>query len=90
MNKLILIIALALTLTGCADYVDVSTIPACTQTYGFWVGLWHGVIAPFSWIGSLFDDSVAVYEVCNDGGWYDFGFVLGIGALGGGASSSSR
>ncbi len=24
------------------------------QTYGFWGSLWHGIIAPFSWVVSLF------------------------------------
>jgi hypothetical protein len=27
---------------------------------------------------SLFTDSVAIYEVNNSGGWYNFGFVIGI------------
>jgi len=54
---------------------------------GFWMGLVHGFIAPVSLIGHLFDHSIRVYAFPNSGGWYDFGFVLGIGAiLGGGAS----
>ena len=54
----------------------------------FWGGLWHGLIAPISWIGSLFCDDIAVWAINNNGGWYTFGFILGIGCLGGGASSS--
>ncbi|MEV0841977.1 hypothetical protein AB0I55_20755 [Actinocatenispora sera] len=27
---------------------------------------------------SLFTDSVSIYDVHNNGGWYNFGFVLGI------------
>lgn len=73
-------IALVILFTGCAD---VTVIDACTTTepYGFWGGLWHGMIAPFSFFGSLFSDDIAVYAVNNNGRWYDFGFVLGIGAL---------
>ena len=45
---------------------------------GFLRGLWHGFIALFTFIISLFTDKVNVYEVHNTGGWYDFGFILGI------------
>ncbi|MCJ7526169.1 MAG: hypothetical protein MUP71_13240, partial [Candidatus Aminicenantes bacterium] len=46
---------------------------------GFWLGLWHGLIAPITFIVSLFSDKVTLYEVHNSGGWYNFGFVLGAG-----------
>jgi len=46
---------------------------------GFWLGLWHGLIAPITFIVSLFSDNVSLYEVHNSGGWYNFGFVLGAG-----------
>jgi len=52
---------------------------------GFWTGLWHGIIAPFVFIIGLFTDKVRVYEVNNNGRWYDFGFLLGIGGFGGSA-----
>ena len=52
-----------------------------TDLYGFWGGLWHGIIIPFSWFCSLFNDDVAIYAINNNGGWYNFGFVLGIGGL---------
>jgi hypothetical protein len=61
---------------------------------GFWLGLWHGFIVLFTFIISLFSDNVNVYEVANNGNWYDFGFVLGImiffGGSGGGAGARSR
>jgi len=78
---------LLLFLSGCADSVDVQAA-SMPDTVGFWHGLWHGIILPFSWIFSLFDSDVAIYAVYNNGGWYDFGFVLGVGALCGGSSSS--
>lgn len=56
---------------------------------GFWKGLWHGFIVFFSFIVSLFSDKVRIYEVHNNGGWYNFGYLLGImmffGGGGGGA-----
>ena len=62
---------------------------------GFLRGLWHGVIALVTFVISLFTDSVSVYEVHNNGGWYDFGFLLGLmislgGSAGGGARSRKR
>jgi len=58
---------------------------------GFWLGLWHGFIAPIAFIVSLFNDSVGIYEVDNTGGWYDFGFLLGVSAFfsGGGAGAGA-
>lgn len=52
---------------------------------GFLLGLWHGFIFPVAWLLSLFMPDVAVYAVPNDGGWYDFGYFVGIVFLGVGA-----
>jgi hypothetical protein len=58
---------------------------------GFWLGMWHGFISFFTFIISLFNNSVHVYEVHNNGGWYNFGFILGIMMFyGGGGNGSSR
>lgn len=57
---------------------------------GFWMGLWHGAIAWVTLVISLFSDQVRVYEVHNAGGWYDFGFVLGLACISGGGAHSSR
>ena len=76
-------------LTGCADVTD---IDACRQTepYGFLLGLWHGLIAPISFFGSLVSDNIAMYAMNNNGGWYDFGFVIGAGILFGGGSRAAK
>lgn len=67
---------------GCADVSHVhQCLPATEHTYGFWGGVWHGMIAQFAFIGSLFSDDIAVYAVNNNGGWYDFGFVGGLGVM---------
>lgn len=81
--------AATLVLSGCAD---VTPIEACTiaKPYGFWHGLWHGIIAPISFIGSLFDKDIAMYGINNNGGWYDFGFVIGAGILFGGSRGRRR
>lgn len=73
-------------LTSCAD---VTPIEACVidSPYGFFGGLWHGFIIWFSFIGSLFSDNIAVYATNNTGGWYDFGFMLGLSTV---ISSSTK
>ncbi len=53
---------------------------------GFWYGLWHGIIAFISLVIHIFNENVAVYEVNNTGGWYDFGFLLGVVCVWGGGS----
>jgi len=67
--------------TGCVESVNIEECVVTTPA-GFWSGLWDGWIFVFSFIVSLFSDSVAVYDVNNSGGWYDFGFLLGIGVIG--------
>lgn len=88
-GKVILLLAVMLFFSSCAG---VTNIDACVTEppYGFWAGLWHGFIAPFSFVISLFFDNVAIYEVNNNGGWYDFGFCIGAGILFGGGSRASR
>ena len=56
---------------------------------GFWFGLWHGIISVISLIIHIFNDSVAVYEANNTGGWYDFGFLLGVISIWGGSSHAN-
>ncbi len=57
---------------------------------GFWQGLWHGIIAPFTFIISLFNRSVHIYEVHNNGAWYNFGYLLGLSCILGGSGRGSR
>jgi hypothetical protein len=60
------------------------------QPAGFWGGLWHGIIAPITFIVSLFDHGVSIYETNNNGRWYEFGFMLGIGAYAGNEEVRSK
>jgi hypothetical protein len=62
---------------------------------GFWLGLWQGAISPVTFVISLFNHSVNIYEVHNNGNWYNFGFMIGVsaafsGAAGSGAAAGSR
>ena len=76
-------------MTGCAPKLDVSKV-APQEPFGFWSGLWHGMIAPITFFISLFSDSIAMYAKNNTGGWYDFGFCVGAGILFGTAGVSKK
>jgi hypothetical protein len=86
MKKLILL-ASALLLAACAATQDPQAVDPVVGP-GFWLGLGHGFIFPVAWAISLFTDKVAIYAVPNDGGWYDFGYFLGIVVFGVGARKS--
>ena len=92
LGVLAIVAILALLLTSCAPGVnpEIGTAPDGGDVVGFWMGLWHGVIAPVTFTISLFTDSVNLYEVHNNGNWYDFGFVLGAGVLFGGGGLGAR
>ena len=57
-----------------------------TELAGFWLGLWHGIITPVTFVISLFNDNVNIYEVHNNGNWYDFGYVFGLSIVFGSGS----
>ena len=87
-----LLILLVLLLSACAAGANqaVDVPDADGDTAGFFLGFWHGLIIPVTFVISLFTDSVSVYEVHNNGNWYDFGFVLGVVAFVGGSCSARR
>jgi LPXTG-motif cell wall-anchored protein len=90
---LVLIILLSLVmLAGCAPGPNplVRTADEEGEVAGFWKGLWQGIIAPITFIISLFTPNVQFYEVHNNGNWYNFGFALGAGILTGGGLFGSR
>lgn len=48
---------------------------------GFWAGLWHGMIIVITFIISLFDANVRIYETNNTGRGYDIGFMIGVSGI---------
>jgi hypothetical protein len=84
--KRVVILAAALTLAACAATQQADAIAPAAP--GFLLGLWHGFIFPVAWVVSLIVPRVAVYAVPNNGGWYDFGYFLGIVVFGVGARKS--
>ena len=78
-SALLALVVLAVVLAACAAGANPQVGEG--DVAGFWLGLWHGFIAPITFFISLFTDNVSLYEVHNNGNWYDFGFVLGAGLL---------
>ena len=82
------LVAAGLALSACVATQQSDAVSSSAP--GFLLGLWHGFIFPVAWVVSLFVDKVAVYAVPNNGGWYDFGYFLGIVVFGVGARKGTR
>jgi hypothetical protein len=48
---------------------------------GILMGIWHGIISPVTIVLSFVNKDSQMYEVHNDGGPYNLGFVLGVVVL---------
>ncbi len=74
----------------------IATMASCapngyeSEKSGFFSGVWHGIIIVFSLIGKLFDRDIGIYAEHNTGFLYWLGFIIGIGAFGGGSNSARR
>jgi len=88
MLKRVAAVFLMLIVSGCAQHYIGAT---AADPYGFFSGIWHGVIAPLtiavnilSWflslIGISFLQDIQIIGRPNTGFFYWVGFILGIGA----------
>jgi hypothetical protein len=87
---LVLVLLLALNLlAGCAPAANQSIgSPNVHGTVaGFWLGLWQGFIAPFVFLISFFQHTLNIYEVHNNGAWYNFGYLFGLACFFGGSGN---
>ena len=85
----IMLIALAGCAAGPNELAD--TPDEEGRVAGFWQGLWHGLISPVAFLVSLASASVHPYEIHNNGGWYNLGFLLGVSIVfGGGGSGAAK
>ena len=82
------LVALTLALTACIAKQGPGAVSPSGP--GFLEGLFHGFVFPVAWIISLFSENISIYAVPNNGGWYNFGFFIGVCFLGVGARSSRR
>ena len=74
---LLVLLLLAIAVSGCAQHNQAVNTAGRDGVAGFWSGLWQGFILPVAFIASLFDTSIGIYEIHNDGNLYNLGFVLG-------------
>ena len=81
-------VVLAACAAGANEAVDVPSSEG--DLAGFWLGLWHGIIVPVTFVISLFTDNVSIYEIHNSGNWYDFGFVIGASTFLGGSGIGAK
>ena len=89
MNRLLIALLSTTLLMGCADKVPLNQLVS-HEIVGFFHGIWHGWIIGWAFLISLFTDDVAIYAFYNNGSWYDFGYILGVGVFGGTSSIINR
>ncbi len=67
------VLSTSIAFSGCAHqpYGDAYDPP------GFFMGIWHGFVAPFALVGGIFSD-IRIYAFPNSGWFYDFGFMTGL------------
>jgi hypothetical protein len=85
----LLLLAGGLVLAACAPGANDAAAAGGQELAGFWLGLWHGVIVPITFVISLFNDHVNLYEVHNNGNWYNLGFIFGLSIVFGSGSRAS-
>ncbi len=88
---LILLSFILLILAACTAGPNnlMNTVGSQGEVAGFWQGLWHGLIVIVTFIISLFNDNVTVYEVHNNGVWYNLGFIFGAMMIFGGGGKGT-
>ena len=85
---LVLVLLLLNILAGCAPGPNQSKGTASEHgVAGFWLGIWQGFIAPFVFVASLFKSDLSIYEVHNNGVWYNFGYLFGLACFFGGSGN---
>jgi len=72
--KLLILILVVFFFVGCFPTQSTES----ERVAGFFMGIWHGWIAPISLVVGIFDPNIRIYEANNTGWWYDFGFYMAV------------
>ena len=86
--SVLLVLFLSVLVLGCATQPSVPKFLSADPP-GFVMAVAHGLIAPFSLVGSIFSD-FRIYAYPNAGFFYDLGFLLGLSVWGGGTTYALR
>ena len=80
LTLLVVVLLVLGVLAGCASGPNPSKGTASEHggVAGFWLGLWQGFIAPLVFVVSLFRRDLGIYDVHNNGAWYNFGYLFGL------------
>ena len=92
LTLLVLVLLLLNILAGCAAGPNQlkGTANEHGVVAGFWLGIWQGFIAPLVFVVTLFKDNLTVYEVHNNGAWYNFGYLFGLACFFGGGGNQAK
>ena len=96
MKKFIpLFVLVGLALVAAAIYIIVYHVGMPTRdlsgaTANFWLGLWQGLIICLSFIASWFDNNIVLYQVNNNGFWYNLGYLIALSVSVGGIARGFR
>ena len=90
MKKILVPAGLMVTLLLLSSCLPNESLVLTEEPAGFFMGIWHGWVAPLSLIVSIFKEGVRIYEPNNTGWWYDFGFYIAIISGFGGISLSRK
>ncbi|MDD2891952.1 MAG: hypothetical protein PHQ95_03225 [Candidatus Gracilibacteria bacterium] len=72
---ILLLLSSVFILSGCTFVGDSHKI--VTSTPGLFMGIWHGLVAPYTLIARYFID-IQMYAIPNSGFMYDLGFLGGM------------
>ena len=90
-KKAIIFIILMILIVSFAGCVPSDGSYSVESPAGFFSGIWHGAIWFITFFMGIFTGGkYTIYEAINTGWSYNLGFLIGIGAVFGGAGSSSR
>ena len=92
MAMLLVLFVVALILAGCAPGANQfkGTSNERDVVAGFWLGVWQGFIAPIVFVISLFKSNVGIYELHNNGAWYNLGYLFGLACFFGGSGNQAH
>ena len=88
-------VLIGLALAAAAIYIIVFHVEMPTRDLSgapanFWWGPWQGLIVYLSFIASWFEKNIVLYQVNNNGFWYNLGYLIALSLSVGGVARGVR